>query len=114
MEGWHWGTEWINSGSLVERVNFASVQLGDLEKPGVQAMVDGILSEGNSSLPPDVLIDRAFDQLAMTAISDDSRTALIEFIEEQDRREGTAGQNSRERAVSVLKMAATTPEFQRT
>ena len=113
VEGWHWGTEWINSGSLVERVNFASVQLGDLEKPGVQAMVDGILSEGNSSLSPDVLIDRAFDQLAMTAISDDSRTALIEFIEEQDRREGTAGQNSRERAVSVLKMAATTPEFQR-
>ena len=64
-------------------------------------------------LPPDVIVDRVFDQLAITAISDESRTALIEFVEEQDRFEGAVNQGPRERAASVLKMAATTPEFQR-
>ena len=113
VEGWHCGTEWVNSGTLVERVNFASVQLGNLKNPGIQAMVDGILSDGNGSLPSEVLVDRALDQLAMTAISDESRSALIEFIEEQDRLEGAASQSPRERAVSVLKMAGATPEFQR-
>ena len=113
VEGWHWGREWIDSGSLVERVNFVSAQLGDTEKPGVLAMVDGILSDGNGSLSPDVLVDRAFDQLALTAVSDETRSALIEIVEEQDRLEGADSESPRERAAGVLKMAATMPEFQR-
>ena len=34
VEGWHTGQEWIDSGTLVERVNFLSSQLGDYTKPG--------------------------------------------------------------------------------
>ena len=30
VEGWHTGKEWIDSGALVERVNFASNQVGGL------------------------------------------------------------------------------------
>ena len=78
-----------------------------------RVQMDGILSEGNGGLPSELLVDRAFDQLAMTAVSDESRSALIEFVEEQDRLEGAVDQSPRERAVNVLKMAATVPEFQR-
>ena len=49
VEGWHWGTEWIDSGALVERVNFASERLGNLSSPGVQTIVDHILSNKNGS-----------------------------------------------------------------
>ncbi len=33
VEGWHEGVEWIDSGSLVERVNFAAKELGDPRQP---------------------------------------------------------------------------------
>ena len=39
VEGWHTGHEWIDSGTLVERINFAAVYLGRTDLPGVQDMV---------------------------------------------------------------------------
>ena len=36
VEGWHEGMEWIDSGSLVERVNFVAQELSSLDKPGVR------------------------------------------------------------------------------
>ena len=38
--------EWIDTGTLMERINFASEQLGDISKPGVMAMVDSIVADG--------------------------------------------------------------------
>ena len=29
VEGWHTGKEWIDTGCLVERINFAAQQVGD-------------------------------------------------------------------------------------
>ena len=34
VEGWHTGKEWIDTGILVERVNFAAEQVGDIEQAG--------------------------------------------------------------------------------
>ena len=115
VEGWHWGTEWIDSGSLVERVNFVSEQLGNLETPGVQGMVDRILAGGNGSIAPGVLVDRALDQLAITAVSEETHLALIEFVEQRDQLvvdQEADGQSPSERAANVLKMIGVTPEFQ--
>ena len=51
VEGWHQGVEWLDTGTLVERINFASEQFGDLNKPGVKAMVESIASNnGERSL----------------------------------------------------------------
>ena len=36
VEGWHQGTDWLDSGTLVERINFASQQIGDADKPGIR------------------------------------------------------------------------------
>ena len=36
VEGWHTGREWIDSGSMVERINFVADQLGNPSHPGVQ------------------------------------------------------------------------------
>ena len=35
VEGWHTGKEWINSGSLMARINFMAEQVGDTSAPGV-------------------------------------------------------------------------------
>ena len=45
VEGWHTGKEWIDSGTLVERINFAADQVGNTGLPGVKDIVSRIESE---------------------------------------------------------------------
>ena len=40
VEGWHEGPEWIDSGTLLERVNFAVRYLDDEENPGVRSIIE--------------------------------------------------------------------------
>ena len=55
VESWHTGSEWIDGGALVRRVNFAAGLLGDVSLPGVRSMVDTLRERGN--LGPDELVD---------------------------------------------------------
>ena len=57
VEGWHEGTEWINSGALVERVNFAAKQFNDVEKPGVKQIIDRLANENGNTFTPEELVD---------------------------------------------------------
>ena len=54
VEGWHTGREWIDSGTLVERINFASDILGNTELPGVRSLVDRLMASGNTLSPQPV------------------------------------------------------------
>lgn len=38
VEGWHTGKEWIDSGTLVERINFTADQVGNTALPGVKTL----------------------------------------------------------------------------
>ena len=40
VEGWHTGAEWINSGTLMKRINFAAGLLGDVNRPGIRALIN--------------------------------------------------------------------------
>ena len=48
VEGWHTGHEWIDSGTLVERINFAADYLGRTELPGVQSMISRLMAQGTA------------------------------------------------------------------
>ena len=56
VEGWHAGQEWITSGSLVERVNFASTHLANVTSPRINELI-GKVSEscGDSATVIDVV-----------------------------------------------------------
>ena len=58
VEGWHEGMEWIDSGSLVERVNFVAQELSSLDKPGVRAIIDRLAGENGGTLTPEQLVDQ--------------------------------------------------------
>ena len=45
VEGWHTGAEWIDSGTLVERINFAADQVGNTSLPGIRDIVSRLGSE---------------------------------------------------------------------
>ena len=46
VEGWHTGAEWINSGSLMQRVNFTAELVGDIISPGIKAILDRLQAQG--------------------------------------------------------------------
>ena len=60
VEGWHTGREWIDCGTLAERVNFAVNELADRSLPGLRAIADRLASE-ERPLTPDEFVDRTLD-----------------------------------------------------
>ena len=57
VEGWHTGQEWINSGSLMARINFVAEQVGNTSLPGVQAIIKRLQAMG--VLEPEELVGQA-------------------------------------------------------
>ncbi len=55
VEGWHTGSEWINSGALMSRINFVAEQVGNVNLPGVQAIVKRLEKMG--VLEPEQLVE---------------------------------------------------------
>ena len=79
VEGWHTGHEWIDGGTLNERVNFAVNQFNDLSAPGVQDIISR-LSDGGT-LSPDQLVDRCLDLVGPLEVGEDTRTALSAYAD---------------------------------
>src|SRR5204862_4031375 len=71
VEGWHTGKEWINSGSLMARVNFVAEKVGDPSLPGVRAIINRLKSRG--SLSPDQLVDGCLDLLGPVEVGSDTK-----------------------------------------
>ena len=74
VEGWHMGKEWIDTGCLVERVNFGAKQLGDVNQPGVQRIIERLRAQGE--LSPEQFVDGCLDLLGPLSVSaEDARGA---------------------------------------
>ena len=114
VEGWHMGREWINSGSLIDRINFASRILGDTTLPGVQSMVGRLMAQGES-ITAEQMVDGCLDLVGPLTISDETRDELVGHVAQ-----GGALRHSSEaeqadfarRAGETFQMIATTSEFQ--
>ena len=116
VEGWHQGLDWIDTGTLFERLNFAAQQLGDPEKPGVKAMIDNITSGEQEFVTADHLVDACLDELGAISVSKDTRASLVEFALKDGDLDLAAMGPDREayrRVAEMLKLVAATPEFQR-
>ena len=101
VEGWHTGKEWIDGGALNERVNFASKEISDVSKPGVQDIISR-LSAGGASLSPEELVDRCLDLAGPLEVGAETRGPLVRAAksggelrfdtdEEQERSEARIG-----------------------
>ena len=116
VEGWHEGTDWLDTGTLVERVNFATQQMSDAKKPGVQAMISNIASSAVESISPENLVGACLDQMGAISVSQDSRRVLMEFASmagEITVGAGIPDEHARQHIAAVLQMVASTQEFQR-
>lgn len=77
VEGWHTGYEWINSGSLVKRVNFVSDRVSNTDLPGVRRIVDIIASANGPSMAPSEFVDQCLDHMGQLPVNDRTRQELI-------------------------------------
>ncbi len=80
VEGWHTGKEWINSGSLMARINFVAELVGDPSLPGVRAIINRLKVKG--TLNPEQLVDGCLDLLGPVEVGSETRQELIDQAKE--------------------------------
>lgn len=80
VEGWHTGAEWINSGSLMRRVNFTADLMGDVSRPGIKSMVGRPVAQGDKT--PEKVIDACLDLMGPLEVEKESRDEMISFVSE--------------------------------
>ncbi len=113
VEGWHTGHEWIDSGTLVERINFVAEQVGNTDLPGVKAIVNRLAAHGTMS--PKELVEGCLDMMGPLEVSEATNTSLVEYA----RRDGevlntTEGQRIEftRRVGAILQLIVASPEYQ--
>jgi uncharacterized protein (DUF1800 family) len=110
VEGWHTGREWIDSGTLVERVNFTAGEMGRINAPGIQAMINQLAAEG-PTVPAERLVDGCLEMLGGYGLMEDTRTLLLS----QFQAAGTLDTGTEEFAHSIgqmLQLIVSTQEYQ--
>ena len=111
VEGWHTGDEWIDSGNLVERVNFMTQMVGDTGRPGIRAFIAHLRG---SSLSPDELVDLCRDFLGMEDPDRDSRQTLVQHAARQGNLVWNGDtETSTERVLEMLRLIVSLREYQR-
>lgn len=113
VEGWHQGTDWLDTGTLVERVNFASQQIGDSTKPGIQAMIERIASTPNNVASPENLISVCLEEMGVISVEEDTMKVLIDFASQDHDQPINASNDGAQKISAALQMVASTKEFQR-
>jgi len=114
VEGWHTGSEWINSATLMSRVNFASRQFAEVNQPGVQAMLDYIRAQGRR-LSPEQVLDACLEVMGPLSIETRTRAQLLDHLSaagdvDFDADQGPAG--AAERIRELLQLIVATREYQ--
>lgn len=91
----------------MERINFASKQIGDATKPGIQSMVNRISADMTGATSPERLVDACLEAVGALDVEEDTRRVLVDFS-------ARGGDNTdRQHIADVLQMVAATQEFQR-
>ena len=113
VEGWHTGKEWLNTASLVNRVNFAVQQFSDVDRLGVRSMVGRIRDQG-AHRSPERLVDACLDLLGPMTVPDSTRRELlghaaslgeVRFGSEEDR-------SAAQKIASILQLIVSTRQYQ--
>ena len=82
VEGWHTGKEWIDSGTLVERINFTADQVGNTALPGVKNIIERFNSEG-STISHERFIDGCLEMLGAYELTPETSSQLMDMTQSE-------------------------------
>ena len=115
VEGWHTGPDWINSGAVVNRVNFVADHVSDVDLPGVRSIVGRVAASNGKEMSPAALVDECVDLIGPLQVSEQTRAELISHAEGEGAL-SWAGDDayaaSSQRVGEMLALIAATPEYQ--
>ena len=108
VEGWHTGHEWIDSGTLSERISFVEKQFEDTSKPGVQEILQ---RAGSLDGDPSRLVDRCLDVMGGLTVSRETYDSLVAYTGQLN--EMTKGTDADDVGLhNLLQMIASTVDYQ--
>ena len=113
VESWHTGSEWIDGGSLVRRINFAAGLLGNTSLPGVRTMVDSLKARNPQT--PAELVEGCLDVVGPIEVSDITRGELLAQAEETGELRWDTEENAKQSEQKVglmLALIASSRDFQ--
>ena len=110
VEGWHTGAEWINSGTLMKRINFSAELVGDTAKPGIQAIIRRLHARGD--LSPEQLVDGCLDLLGPLEVDRDNRQQLVNHSRESGPLTWADPAAAAARVGEMLQLAVSLREYQ--
>ncbi len=113
VEGWHWGDEWIDTGNLVERINFASDHFSKDFTEGLAESVDAEIAASGGTARPDELVDTCLDHMGAIRITDTSRRSLIDHAAAEGEVKINGDGSGRKRIAEMVQLIGATPEFQK-
>ena len=114
VEGWHTGTEWVDTGTLVERVNSAGKEMGDVTRPGVRAIVDRLKGRGKT-MSPEETVEACLLLLGDLRVSQSTRDHLVEYAAAQGDfsfETGAIDSCAGPRVAELLQLIVATREYQ--
>ena len=114
VEGWHTGKEWIDTGTLVERVNLAASEIGDVNAPGVKSII-GRIQARNSELSPPDFVNACLEEAGSLAVSDKTLDHLVSYAGAQGKLRFNGPyqtHSSDQRIAEMLQLIMATREYQ--
>jgi hypothetical protein len=115
VEGWHTGKEWIDSGTLVERVNFTAGEVGRVNAPGIKDIITRLGAPG-PAISAEELVDGCLDMLGGYNLMSETRSLLLGHASESeavsDGAVDTGAPEFPELVAQLLQLIVSTQEYQ--
>jgi hypothetical protein len=112
VEGWMGGDDWISTGSMVQRINFASDTIGNPDKRGIKAIIGRIADRHPSgNVDPEALVEDCLDLVGRLRVEDGTQEGLVEFVREQGDVD-PATEDGAGKITSLLQLIVSTREYQ--
>ena len=112
VEGWHTGKEWIDGGSLTERINYAVDLISDMNNSGSKSLVDSLIYS-DSELSSEQLVNGVLEKAGHLEVSDQTFVQLLEIASKGP----TVGNKNdsadvRKKVIQLYILLVSSPEFQ--
>ena len=110
VEGWATGREWINSGSLLARINFVADRVGNLSLPGIKSIIDRMKGEGVNT--PEELLEASLEHMGFLEVGPETRELLLEQAKSGGNMDWSNEEASGTRVGQLLALVGATTEYQ--
>jgi len=110
VEGWYTGQEWINSGSLLARINFVADRVANTTLPGIQTIIGQIKADGVST--PEELLEASLESMGFLEVGAETRGQLMEHAKGGGNMDWSDEAAAGTRIGEMLALVGATTEYQ--